>query len=90
MTRTVEQIEAEIAALHAELERVQNAHWHDRWAAFFPADLGERLLTAAHQAAARTTGTYHGGSSDEIELAPGVTVWVQFDTNLPEEIPGSM
>ena len=84
MTRTVEQIQAEIAALSAELERVQNAHWHTRWSALFPADFAERLLAAAHQAAARTNGTYHGGSSDEIELAPGVMAWVQFDTNIAE------
>jgi len=91
MTRTVEEIEADIDAAKeriANLERerslIEGKEWHDRWAAFFPANLAERLLAAAHEAAALTTGTYHGASSTEITIAEGVTMWVQFDTNIPE------
>lgn len=84
MARTVEEIDAEIERLQEERDALTSGKWLEKWRTHFPSDLRERLFDAAEQAAGACHGHYATGEAEAIEIAPGLSFLLTFDTNLPE------
>ncbi len=75
---TIAAIDKEIARLKTERQRILGARWKE----MIPSDAGERLRAMAEEAASRIKTDYDNASSDEWEIAPGVTLTVTCDTNV--------
>ena len=71
-------IDNEIARLKTERQRILGA----RWLAMVPADAGARLQAMAEEAASRIRTDFDSATTDEWEVAPGVTLTVTCDTNV--------